>query len=148
MLCVTLCCSMICNRPRIPFQWRTCLHRIGRFSAGRLYCQRGRGNSNSCGPSVKASTLRQNIVDVDDSQFTAFVDSIGEDCSGNRQNLALIAATTSFDDTVDFLFPPRILKDAGTCLDRAFLSPLNVNVGEFHDNILGNLLDDFHKYRS
>ncbi|KAG1842225.1 hypothetical protein F4604DRAFT_1938953 [Suillus subluteus] len=87
-------------------------------------------------------------IDVDDSQFTAFVDSIGEDCSGNRQNLALIAATTNFDDTVDFLFPPRILKDAGTCLDRAFLSPLNVYVGEFNVNILGNLLDDLQPYFS
>lgn len=70
------------------------------------------------------------------------MDWIGEDCSGNRQNLALITATTSFNDTMD-LFPPHIFEDAETYLHRAFLPPLNVHVDEFNDKILDRLPGDF-----
>lgn len=61
-----------------------------------------------------------------------------------RQNLALIiiTVTTNFDDTIDFLFPPHVLKDAETCLHHAFLSPLNVYVDEFNDKILDKLPGD------
>ncbi|KAG1882175.1 hypothetical protein F4604DRAFT_1921897 [Suillus subluteus] len=47
-----------------------------------------------------------------------------------------MAETTNFDDTahMDFLFPPHILEDIETCLERAFLSPLNVYVDEFNLN--------------
>ncbi|KAG1871725.1 hypothetical protein DFJ58DRAFT_722458 [Suillus subalutaceus] len=65
---------------------------------------------------------------MDDLQFTAFVDQIGEDCSGSQPNLALITATTGFDNIIGLLFPSHVLEDAETSLHRASLSPLLMNL--------------------
>lgn len=64
--------------------------------------------------------------------------------TGSRQTLALIAATTDFDDTIDFLFPSNVLEDAETCLQHAFLSPLNVYV---MTEILDKLPGDFRSLK-
>ncbi|KAG2119637.1 uncharacterized protein F5147DRAFT_664986 [Suillus discolor] len=61
------------------------------------------------------------------SSDPTFIDHIGEDSSGSRQTLALITATTDFDDTIDFLFPLDVLD-------------------EFNDRILDKLPGDFRKY--
>jgi hypothetical protein len=76
----------------------------------------------------------------------AYINHIGEDCSGNQQNLAPIAATTNFDDTVEFLFLSYVLGDPDISLQCAFLSPLNIYVNEFIDKILYELPGDFHEY--
>ncbi|KAG1865474.1 hypothetical protein DFJ58DRAFT_165424 [Suillus subalutaceus] len=90
---------------------------------------------------MQISSLNPAIRSMGDPQFMGFVDHIGEDCSGNRQNLALIAATTNVDDIINFLFPPNVLKDAETC-------PKNVYVDEFNDKILGKLPGNFSSYFS
>ncbi|KAG1846202.1 hypothetical protein DFJ58DRAFT_799449 [Suillus subalutaceus] len=55
---------------------------------------------------------------------------------------------SNFEDTINFLFPPHVLEDAETCLQRAFLSPLNIYVDEFNDKILEKLPGDFQSYFS
>ncbi|KAG1870097.1 PIF1-like helicase-domain-containing protein [Suillus subalutaceus] len=119
-------CRIVCNRPRIPFGGKTFLG-LGDFrQAGPVVSRAG----ETLVPSVKSSTLNIRMLNLNtpmrsmgDPRFTAFVDHIGEDCSGNRQNLALIATTTNFDDGIKFLFPEHFLEDPETCLQ---LSPLNI----------------------
>ncbi|KAG1805217.1 uncharacterized protein BJ212DRAFT_879798 [Suillus subaureus] len=83
-----------------------------------------------------------------DTWFAAFVDRIGEECSGDRQNVGTIAATTTgFNDTIDFLFLRHVLEDAETCLHRASLPPLNVYVDESNDKVLDRLPGNFQSYR-
>ncbi|KAG1814662.1 uncharacterized protein BJ212DRAFT_1300459 [Suillus subaureus] len=72
---------------------------------------------------VSRSTFSVKQENEFDITFTASVDHIGEDCSGNRQNLGIIAVTTNFDDTIDFLMFSKTLK-------LVFLSPLNVYVDD------------------
>ncbi|KAG2347035.1 hypothetical protein BDR05DRAFT_958474, partial [Suillus weaverae] len=57
-----------------------------------------------------------------DPTYTNFVDTVGEDCSGVRQSLQLIGHINNINDAVDFLFPPHVLDDLTTRLQRAFLS--------------------------
>jgi hypothetical protein len=78
------------------------------------------------------------------STVHCLIDHISEDSSENR-HLALIGATTNFDDTIH---PPHVLQDVEICLQHAFLSPLNVYVNEFNDTILEKLPGDFQSYSS
>ncbi|KAG2139345.1 PIF1-like helicase-domain-containing protein [Suillus clintonianus] len=126
-------CHLVCNQPGILFGGLTFIG-LGDFHQASPIVS-GAGETATLVASVKSSTLWPSmctfslntaICSMGDPQFTAFIDRIGEDCSGNQENLRLMAATTDFNNTIDFLFPPHILTDAETCLDYAFLSPLNV----------------------
>ncbi|KAG2068278.1 hypothetical protein BDR04DRAFT_1232898 [Suillus decipiens] len=137
-----LCCT-ICNRTTIPFGGITFIG-LGDFrqagpivsGAGETATLAASVNSSTLWNSIRILTLNTAIRSIGDLRFTSFVDGIGGDCTGNRQNLALIAATTSFNDMINFLFPPYVLEDTQTCLQRAFFSPLNIYVDEFNDKIL------------
>jgi hypothetical protein len=95
----------------------------------------GTGHTASLAASVKSSvlwnhihifTLNTPIQSMGDPRFTVFIDRISEDSSENR-HLVLIAATTNFDDTIHL---PHVLQDVETCLQRAFLPPLDVYIDE------------------
>jgi hypothetical protein len=127
---------------------------LGDFRQADPIVSRG-GEMATLAASIKSSTLWHNIRiltlnmpirSMGDPQFMAFVDHIGEDCSGDQQNLAPIAETTNFNNTVGFLFPSHVLRDPDICLQCAFLSPLNVYINEFNDKILDELPGDCHKY--
>lgn len=76
---------------------------------------------------------------MNDPEYTAFIDSIGEDTSGNRRQLPLLQSSTNLDDAANFLFSNDILQDPETCLTRAFLSPRHILVDDFNDTILSRL---------
>ncbi|KAG1815391.1 hypothetical protein EV424DRAFT_1348496 [Suillus variegatus] len=65
-------------------------------------------------------------------------------CSGG-QTLALIAATTYFNDTIDFLFPSDILENAKTCLHSQWpilLGDLTTDQRKEYDNEVAELVAD------
>ncbi|KAG2108046.1 PIF1-like helicase-domain-containing protein [Suillus discolor] len=90
-------CRITCNRPRIPFGLG------GKTFIGLGDCRQAdpvvsrAGETATLAASVKSSTLWQNIRilnlntpmrSMGDTRLTAFVDRVGEDCSGNRQSRA------------------------------------------------------------
>ncbi|KAG1766829.1 hypothetical protein EV702DRAFT_1148570 [Suillus placidus] len=81
-------------------------------------------------------------------EYTNFVDTVREDCSGARKSLQLIKHINNISDAVDFLFPSHVLDDPTTCLQHAFLSPRNVFVDEFNDIMLDALPGDYESYFS
>jgi hypothetical protein len=118
---------------------------------GRSYCQWCRLHCYSCSISEVISVveshshLHSQHTNSKHGRSTVhcLIDHISEDSSENR-HLALIGATTNFDDTIH---PPHVLQDVEICLQHAFLSPLNVYVNEFNDKILEKLPGDFREYR-
>ncbi|KAG1879523.1 PIF1-like helicase-domain-containing protein [Suillus tomentosus] len=139
-------CRIICNWPQIPFGGKSFIGSGDFRQAGPVVS--GAGETATLAASVKSSMLWPHIwiLNLDtpirsmgDPRFTTFIDCIGEDCSGSRHNLVLIAATTNIDNSVEFLFPQHVLEDPETCLQRVFLSPLNIYVDEFNDRILERL---------
>ena len=76
------------------------------------------------------------IRSATDPTFTHLVDTIGEDTSRRRVNVANFPLTHSIDDIAAFLFPPDVLSDVDECLARAFLSVLNVDVDTFNYRML------------
>jgi hypothetical protein len=117
----------------------------------------GAGEFASLAASVKSSrlwrlmrifTLTTPVRSMGDINYTNFVDTVGEDCSRTRQSLQLITHITDIHDAVDFLFPPHILQDPASCLQRAFLSPRNAFVDEFNDIMLEALPGDYGEHRS
>lgn len=114
----------------------------------------GAGEHASLAASVKSSrlwkymrifTLTTPIRTIGDPQYTAFVDEIGEDISGARRSLEIINDVADVNDAIQFLFPPHILQDPEECIQRAFLSPLNVCVDNFNDVVLEALPGDYGK---
>ena len=75
-----------------------------------------------------------------DPEFADFVDSVGEDTSGNHVNLhPFLHHSTEINDIHDHIFPDPILSRPLECLNRAFLTPLNADVDEFNAEILQRL---------
>ena len=109
---------------------------------------KGCGETATLAASVKSSPLWQHlrvftlttpIRTISDPEYTTFVDSIGEDTSGNRRPLPLLRSTTNVDDAANFLFPNHVLEDPQICLTRAFLSPRHILVDNFNHTILDRL---------
>ena len=85
-------------------------------------------------------SLTAPIRNAGDPEFADFVDSIGEDISGRRVNLhPFLYHSVEIDDVRNHIFPSSILAQPSECLSRAFLTPLNVDVDEFNDEILARL---------
>jgi hypothetical protein len=85
-------------------------------------------------------SLTAPIRNAGDPEFADFIDSIGEDISGSRVNLhPFLYHSTEIDDVRNHIFPSSILAQPSECLSRAFLTPLNVDVDEFNDEILTRL---------
>jgi hypothetical protein len=150
--CVDNICRIICCRPHCPFGGIPFIG-LGDFrQIGPVVS--GAGQSATLQASVKSSSLwkKMNIFTLTtpvrsfgDPEFTQFVDSIGEDTSGNRQRLEMFAKTTSIDRAAEFLFPQALLTDPDACLQRVFLSPRNMFVDEFNDKILEKLPGEYSK---
>jgi hypothetical protein len=80
------------------------------------------------------------IRNASDVEFADFVDDIGEDTTGARINLQpVLHHPTLLSDLQHHLFPDSILQDPAACMRRAFLTPLNVDVDKFNDEILNCL---------
>ena len=108
----------------------------------------GCGESATLAPSVKSSnlwlsmkilSLQTSMRCINDAEYTSFVDAIGEDISDARHRLPFLRNTMNIMDVVDFLFPDEVLNMPHLCLSRAFLSPRNIFIDEFNDNILNHL---------
>ena len=87
-------------------------------------------------PSLRILQLTTPMHSINDAEYTAFVDEIGEDTSGQRRKLLLLRNMTNVNEAVEFLFPCERLTDANYCLTTAFLSPRHIYVDEFNDTIL------------
>jgi hypothetical protein len=48
--------------------------------------------------------------------------------------------TTSFDEAWEHIFPDTILNDPHKCVNQAFLTPLNIDILDFNNEILDCLL--------
>ena len=72
-----------------------------------------------------------------DPKFADFVDSVGENTSGNCINLRpFLHHYSNFDEMQRRLYPTSILSDPVACVRRAFLTLLNVDVDKFNMGIL------------
>ncbi|KAG1888976.1 uncharacterized protein F5891DRAFT_81884 [Suillus fuscotomentosus] len=67
---------------------------------------------------MRIFTLNMPVHTIGDPEYTDFVDMLGEDWSGKRQALHLINQIGSITDAIDFLFPPHVLLDPMTCIQR------------------------------
>jgi hypothetical protein len=148
--CVHELCCIITRHFDLPFGGKTFIG-TGDFRqvAPVVY---GAGEFATLAASVKSShlwatfqifTLSMSIRGINDLEYTAFVDRVGEQSSPARQSLPLLCCTTNVEDAIPFLFPPDILQQPLACLDRAFLSPRNIFVDEFNNKILDSLPGDF-----
>lgn len=89
--------------------------------------------------------LHDPIRNVSDLEYSEWIDLIGEGSHNDEEvSLDLIATVNNLDEVIQFLFPPEILfGDNKTLLaQRAFLSPLNIYVDDFNDQILNHISDD------
>jgi hypothetical protein len=90
-------------------------------------------------PQFQLLCLDTPIRSAQDPQYTAFVDRIGEDYMQQQVPLHLLEETGSIEDAIDFLFPEDILTDAMSSLKRAFLTPKNLCVDSFNNDVLNRL---------
>ena len=91
-------------------------------------------------PSFRRSFLTVPIRNAGDPDFASFVDAIGLDAKSKPVDLTpFLRPLTSLEDVEAFLFPPNVLADPTLCVQRSFLSPVNVNVDEFNAIILSRL---------
>ena len=151
--CADKLCRQVRERPHsffggIPFVGLGDFHQVAPIVPGE-------GETSTLTASVKSSALwhhlhmfklMTSIRCNTDPEYTAFVDAIGSDTSGQRRTLPLLQHTCNMEDAIHFLFPPTILQDTRSCLQRAFLSPRNALVDEFNDKILDRLTGRFRKY--
>ncbi|KAN0081312.1 PIF1-like helicase domain containing protein [Tylopilus felleus] len=89
-------------------------------------------------------TLHAPIRTMSDSEFTCFINDIGEDITNIRRRLPFVRSTVRLDDTLQFLFPPDILHNPVQTLKRAFLSPRNIFVDAFNEKIMDLLPGESH----
>lgn len=106
---------------------------------------KGSGITPSLLASVKSSPLWSNfdvrtlhlpIRGARDSEYTTFVDRIGEDHAHSHVSLNILSRINTLDEAISFLFPRYILAEPPICLQRALLSPKNSYVDDFNAKIL------------
>jgi hypothetical protein len=96
--------------------------------------------SSSLWKHFRIHQLTAPMRNASDPEFADFVDSIGENTSGNRVNLRpFLRHCSDFDEMQQQLYPASILSDPAACVQRAFLTPLNVDVNKFNMGILERL---------
>ncbi|KAK4700477.1 ATP-dependent DNA helicase PIF1, partial [Phenoliferia sp. Uapishka_3] len=117
---------------------------------------KGGGPTAACLASIKSSalwtefkllTLTQPIRNASDPDFADFVDTIGDGWDMRRVDLTpMLKRLSSMDEVLTFLFPPDVLSDPPTSIQRSFLSPLNLYVDEFNTEILSRLPGNARTY--
>lgn len=96
--------------------------------------------SSSLWKHFRIHQLTAPMRNASDPEFADFVDSVGENTSGNRINLRpFLHHCSNFDEMQCRLYPTSILSDPAACVRRAFLTPLNVDVDKFNMGILERL---------
>jgi hypothetical protein len=83
--------------------------------------------------------LQAPIRTAQDTDYTVFLDQIGEDYNNDAVSLDMLQTVSSVEESVTFLFPHEILADPAKSLRRAFLSPKNVNIDNFNSQVLDNV---------
>ncbi len=84
----------------------------------------------------------------DDLDFSAFLDSIGDNIGHPDVDLGCLQHTHSPDKCINFIFPSNVLANPVECARRAILSPFNEFVDEFNSGIIDRLQGDSHQYLS
>ena len=150
--CVDEVCRMITKKRRpfggIPFVG------IGDFRQVAPVVK-GQGATPARLASIKSSnlwskfeilTLHTPIRSAEDPEYTAYVDRIGEDYANEQVSIDILQRVRDIEDCIAFLFPPDVLTDPVKCLKRAFLSPRNMYVDEFNNEVLDRLPGDECEY--
>ena len=112
---------------------------------------RGGGPSTVLSSSIKSSylwqyfisfQLTQPIRDFQDSEYSKWIDSIGE---GNPShtitefNMDHLLQFSTFDEAIQFLFPQEVLTHPDIAIYRSYLSPYNIAVDEFNSRIINEI---------
>ena len=82
------------------------------------------------------------IRNAEDIQFSEWVDSIGEGRITDVRLHDMFPIVTSADDLINFAFPPDILQDPVSCLNRAILAPTNQQINQYNDRILNQVVGE------
>ena len=82
------------------------------------------------------------IRNAEDIQFSEWVDSIGEGRITDVRLHDMFPIVTSADDLINFAFPPDILQDPVSCLNRAILAPTNRQINQYNDRILNQVVGE------
>ncbi|KAF8132380.1 hypothetical protein EV363DRAFT_1583341 [Boletus edulis] len=107
------------------------------------FCQvvpvvKGGGECATLGVSVKSSRLWPSMhiyslttpfrsTTITDPQSTRFLDEVGEDFTGNQQDLSFLPCISDLGDAINFLFnPPPVVAHPLTAVKRDFSSVPNV----------------------
>ena len=84
-------------------------------------------------------SLFQPIRDSEDISYSQWVDTIGEGSPIQPitvVNMGHLQRLTSYQQAIDFLFPPEILLEPLLAIQRSFLSPYNIVVDEFNHKMV------------
>lgn len=84
----------------------------------------------------------------DDPEFSAFLDSIGDDHLHTSVDLGRLRHTHCAQELINFVFLPSIVADPAVCITRAILSPFNTFLDDFNTAILHTVPGDTHCYTS
>jgi hypothetical protein len=90
-------------------------------------------------PTFRVLSLTYPHRSYQDPGYTMFFDTVGEDHDHPQITIPPLQRINSIDDAVNFLYPIDVLNNPYQCLRRAFLSPKNVDVDDFNENILDQL---------
>lgn len=92
--------------------------------------------------------LTSSIRQASDPQFSALLDSIGDNMENEKVDLGMLSHTQSVLDCLNFVFPADVVKDSDVCIHHAILSPFNEFVDGFNSDVLDRVLGDLHEYMS
>ena len=88
----------------------------------------------------KVLKLSAPVRNATDPEFSAWVDSIGEDSNGlGTIDVTDQAQSTSPGDAKAWLFPPDVVSKPEICAQRSYLTTLNKDVDDFNSRVLDSL---------
>ena len=91
-------------------------------------------------PKFKVLRLHDPIRNARDPEFSAWVDSIGDNSNGiGSVDVTGSTECANLDDAKAWLFSQEILSKPEVCAQRAYLTPLNVNVDQFNNEVFQGL---------
>ena len=90
----------------------------------------------------RLTRLIQNALDP---MYADYVNTIG-DGAGPEIDISFLARTTEKENLISFVFPPIILLDPLTCLNRGIIVPTNRQVNEYNSIILERVIGEQRQY--
>ena len=141
------CCDKICRQIKesshpfggIPFIGIGDFHQIPPIVKTQAPPLQASIKFSSLWPHFSIHSLRYPHRTASDPEYTNLIDHIGEDYLQHQPSLQIIDYINNIEDVCLFLFSLDILQNPFLALKRASLSPRNIYVDEFNENILQHL---------